>query len=140
MPISEVAKKKITRDENAFYGNLYGRGISNPLVSMFSTAHRVTFLHRGTMNKKFKQHAKFLMPSVCDTQMDMSTHPFIHETVRIILLQIIRQNQMVARNGIPASTSSRNFQVFMVVIGKYGLNFILAMMWRTTRRLTTLLP
>lgn len=72
MPISEVAKKKITRDENAFYGNLYGRGIANPLVSMFSTAHRVTFLHRGTMNKKFKQHAKFLMPSICDTQMDMS--------------------------------------------------------------------
>ena len=72
MPISEVAKKKITRDENAFYGNIYGRGISNPIVSMFSTAHRVTFLHRGTMNKKFKQHAKFLMPSVCDTQFDMS--------------------------------------------------------------------
>jgi hypothetical protein len=72
MPISEVKKKKITRDDNAFYGNLYGRGIANPLASMFSTAHRVTFLHRGTMNKKFKQHAKFLMPSVCDTQMDMS--------------------------------------------------------------------
>ena len=44
MPISEVTKKKITRDDNAFYGNLYGRGIANPLVSMFSTAHRVTFL------------------------------------------------------------------------------------------------
>lgn len=72
MPISEMTKKIITRDENAFYGNLYGRGISNPLMSMFSTAHRVTFLHRGTMNKKFKQHAKFLMPSVCDTQFDMS--------------------------------------------------------------------
>lgn len=72
MPISEVTKKKITRDDNAFYGNLYGRGIANPLVSMFSTAHRVTFLHRGTMNKKFKQHAKFLMPGVCDTQFDMS--------------------------------------------------------------------
>lgn len=72
MPISEVAKKKITRDENAFYGNIYGRGISNPLVSMFSTAHRVTFLHRGTMNKKFKQHAKFLMPAICDAQFDMS--------------------------------------------------------------------
>lgn len=72
MPISEVTKKRITRDENAFYGNLYGRGIANPLVSMFSTAHRVTFLHRGTMNKQFKQHAKFLMPGVCDTQLDMS--------------------------------------------------------------------
>ena len=60
-------EKKITRDDNAFYGNLYGRGIANPLASMFSTAH-VTFLHRGTMNKKFKQHAKFLMPSVCDTR------------------------------------------------------------------------
>lgn len=72
MPIAEVKKKKISRDDNAFYGNLYGRGIANPLASMFSTAHRVTFLHRGIMNKKFKQHAKFLMPSVCDTQMDMS--------------------------------------------------------------------
>lgn len=72
IPISEVSKKKISRDENAFYGNIYGRGISNPLVSMFSTAHRVTFLHRGTMNKKFKQHAKFLMPDICDTQFDMS--------------------------------------------------------------------
>ena len=72
MPISEVTKKKITRDDNAFYGNLYGRGIANPLGSMFSTPHRVTFLHRGTMNKKFKQHAKFLMPSVCDKAMDMS--------------------------------------------------------------------
>ncbi len=74
MPINEVTKKKITKDENAFYGNLYGRGIANPLVSMFSTVHRVTFLHRGTMTKKFKQHAKFLMPSVCDTQFDMSKH------------------------------------------------------------------
>ena len=72
MPISEVTKKKITRDDNAFYGNLYGRGIANPLTSMFSTAHRVTFLHRGTMNKKFKQHAKFLMPGVCDAQFDMN--------------------------------------------------------------------
>lgn len=71
MPIKEVSKKKLTRDESAFYGNIYGRGISNPMASMFSTAHRVTFLHRGTMNKKFKQHAKFLMPSVCDTKMDM---------------------------------------------------------------------
>lgn len=72
MPISEVAKKKITRDENAFYGNLYGRGIANPLTSMFSTSHRVTFLHRGMMNKKFKKHTKFLMPGVCDTQFDMN--------------------------------------------------------------------
>lgn len=71
MPIAQVKKKKITRVENAFYGNIYGRGIANPRVSMFSTAHRVTFLHRSTMNKKYKQHCKFLMPSVCDTQMDM---------------------------------------------------------------------
>lgn len=72
MPISEASKRKITRDENAFYGNIYGRGISNPTISMYSTAHRVTFLHRGCINKKIKQHAKFLMPSVCDKQFDMS--------------------------------------------------------------------
>lgn len=171
MPISEVAKKKITRDENAFYGNLYGRGISNPLVSMFSTAHRVTFLHRGTMNKKFKQHAKFLMPSVCDTQMDMSkrdkkirvtvtcvTQPPVDKTKGAEYLGAYVNASLHSRNSkdnlvtnnpsesdgrkdwIPVSTSSRNFQVFTVVIGKYGLNFILAMMWRTTRRSTTLLP
>lgn len=72
MPISELTRRKIKRDENAYYGNIYGRGVSNPRMSMFSTAHRVTFLRRGTMNKKYKQHAKFLMPSVCDAQLDMS--------------------------------------------------------------------
>ena len=71
IPISELSNKKIKRDENAFYGNIYGRGISDTAVSMFSSAHRITFLHRGTMNKKFKQHVKFLMPSICDEKFNM---------------------------------------------------------------------
>ncbi len=74
MPIKETTKEKITRDENEYYGNIYGRGISKPLVSRFSSAHRVTFLHRGTMNKKHKQRAKFFMPTVCDTEFNMKKH------------------------------------------------------------------
>ncbi len=66
-----LSKKKISRDENAFYGNLYGRGISMPMSSMFSTPDRVTFLHRGTMSKRQKQHVKFLMPGICSEKLDM---------------------------------------------------------------------
>ena len=111
MPISEISKKKITRDENAFYGNIYGRGISNPLISMFSTMHRVTFLHRGTMNKKFKQHAKFLMPSVCDTQMDMSKrNEKIKVTVTCVTQPPIDKSKGAEYLGayINASLHSRN--------------------------------
>jgi hypothetical protein len=65
MPINP-GKKKIDRDDAAFYGDLYGRGISNVEASMYSTQDKVTFLHVGTMNKLHKQHVKFLMPEVCN--------------------------------------------------------------------------
>lgn len=64
--IPDPGEKPDKRD-NIFYGNLYGRGISSPLRSMFSSADRVTFLHVGTMNKLDKQRVKFLMPKVCDS-------------------------------------------------------------------------
>ena len=66
MPINP-GKKKIDRDDAAFYGDLYGRGISDVEASMYSAQNKVTFLHVGTMNKLHKQHVKFLMPQVCDT-------------------------------------------------------------------------
>ena len=65
MPI-DAGKEKIMRDEAAFYGDLYGRGMSDVVESLYSTSNKVTFLHSGTMNKKYKQHVKFLMPVVCD--------------------------------------------------------------------------
>lgn len=111
MPILATKKNKITRDENAFYGNIYGRGISNPLASMFSTAHRVTFLHRGTMNKKFKQHAKFLMPSICDTKFNMSKrNPKIKITVTCVTQPPIDKTKGAEYLGayVNASLHSRN--------------------------------
>ena len=70
LPI-DAGKNKVRRDEAAFYGDLYGRGLPCIEESMYSTANKVTFLHSGTMNKKHKQHVKFLLPKVCD-DMDMS--------------------------------------------------------------------
>ncbi len=71
MPIKTDKKDKPDKGDNEFYGNLYGRGISSPIDSMFSTMNRVTFLHAGTMNRLDKQRVKFLMPKVCDN-LDMS--------------------------------------------------------------------
>ena len=77
MPLAEIQSKKATveekRDENTYYGNIYGRGIPNTDASRFSSSGRVTFVHRGTMNKKFKQHIKFLMPHIYDEQFNMRT-------------------------------------------------------------------
>lgn len=66
LPIIEKGKEKITKDDNVLYGNLYGRGISDPIASMYSTMDKVTFVHRGTMNKRQKQRVKYLIPKVCD--------------------------------------------------------------------------
>lgn len=82
MPVTEVSRRKLTRDENAFYGNIYGRGISNPIVSTFSTSHRVTFLYRGTMNKKFKKRVKFFIPSIYDSYFNMNT---LNKKIKIIV-------------------------------------------------------
>ena len=71
MPILETGKKKITKEENELYGNIYGRGISMPLSSMYSTQDRVTFIYWGKMNRLNKQRVKYLMPTVCD-DLDMN--------------------------------------------------------------------
>lgn len=83
LPI-DAGNKKIKRDDAAFYGDLYGRGIPDITSSMYSTADKVTFLHVGTMNKQHKQHVKFLMPQVCDSLDMHKRNEKIHITVTCV--------------------------------------------------------
>ena len=53
----------IEQDEMDLAGNLYGRGISSPENSMFSSDDKVTFLNSGTMNRLTKKRVKFHIPS-----------------------------------------------------------------------------
>jgi len=57
-------KEDIEKDTVAFIGNCYGRGLSNPEVSKYSSPQRVTFVHSGELNRKTKQHVKFHVPTV----------------------------------------------------------------------------
>lgn len=57
-------KDKLEKDEAGFLGDCYGRGLSSPMFSQYSLPYRVTFLHTGELNRKTKQHVKFVMPSV----------------------------------------------------------------------------
>lgn len=56
--------KKITQDEADYIGNLYGRGLSAPHISKYSSPHRVSFLRTGTLNRLTKQRVKFHVPTV----------------------------------------------------------------------------
>lgn len=53
----------IQQDEIDLAGNLYGRGLSSPEVSMHSSEDRVSFLNSGTMNRLTKKRVKFHIPS-----------------------------------------------------------------------------
>ena len=53
----------IEQDEIDLAGNLYGRGLSSPENSMFSSEDKVTFLNSGTMNRLTKKRVKFHIPS-----------------------------------------------------------------------------
>ena len=53
----------IQQDEIDLAGNLYGRGLSSPEVSMHSSENRVSFLNSGTMNRLTKKRVKFHIPS-----------------------------------------------------------------------------
>ena len=64
LPLLIDGKNKLVKDEAAFYGDCYGRGLPILESSMYSTAHRVTFIHNGSLNRKTKRHVKFLMPKV----------------------------------------------------------------------------
>jgi hypothetical protein len=67
LPLLIDGKNKLVKDEAAYYGDCYGRGIPVLESSMYSSANRVTFIHSGTLNRKTKRHVKFLMPKVFET-------------------------------------------------------------------------
>lgn len=56
--------KKISKEEAEYIGNLYGRGISAPHISKYSSPHRVSFLRTGSLNRLTKQRVKFYVPTV----------------------------------------------------------------------------
>lgn len=56
--------RKISQDEADYIGNLYGRGLSAPQISKYSSPHRVSFLRTGTLNRLTKQRVKFHVPTV----------------------------------------------------------------------------
>jgi len=56
--------KKISKEEAEYIGNLYGRGISAPHISKYSSPHRVSFLRTGSLNRLTKQRVKFHVPTV----------------------------------------------------------------------------
>lgn len=57
-------KTDIEQEELDFAGNLYGRGLSSPEISMHSSDDRVCFLNSGTMNRVTKKRVKFHIPEV----------------------------------------------------------------------------
>ena len=56
--------KKMTQEEADYISNQYGRGLSSPETSKYSSSHRVTFLRYGTLKRLVKERVRFLMPSV----------------------------------------------------------------------------
>lgn len=57
-------RTKVTQEEVELAGNLYGRGLSSPRESMYSSEDKVSFLHTGSMNRLTKKRVKFHIPSV----------------------------------------------------------------------------
>lgn len=57
-------RKAVTQEEIDFAGNLYGRGLSAPKNSMYSSENRVSFLHSGTLNRLTKKRVKFHVPTI----------------------------------------------------------------------------
>lgn len=62
--ISLYDREGITQDELTLAGNLFGRGLSSPENSMYSTENRVSYIHSGTMNRLNKKRIKFHIPTV----------------------------------------------------------------------------
>lgn len=57
-------RKDVTQEEVELAGNLYGRGLSSPRNSMYSSENKVSFVNTGTMNRLTKKRVKFHIPSV----------------------------------------------------------------------------
>lgn len=101
---------KIKRDDAAFYGDLYGRGLPQIEESMYSTMHKVTFLHSGTMNKKHKQRVKFLLPKVCENMEKPKGKARINVTVTCVTLSPVDSEKGTdyLQAYVSASLYSRN--------------------------------
>ncbi len=56
--------RKMTQEEADYIGNIYGRGVSAPHISKYSSPHKVSFLRTGTLNRLTKQRVKFHVPTV----------------------------------------------------------------------------
>jgi len=54
----------IEQEEMDLAGNLFGRGLSSPENSMYSSENKVTFISSGTMNRLNKKRVKFHIPTV----------------------------------------------------------------------------
>ena len=55
--------KDTSREDAKFTGNIFGRGLSSPERSKYSSPHRVSFLRTGTLKPLYKERVKFLMPT-----------------------------------------------------------------------------
>lgn len=60
-------------DEEELLATLYGRGLSNPQRSIFSTKSRVTFVRTGELNRVTKERVRFFMPSILAAQPGRNT-------------------------------------------------------------------
>jgi len=56
--------KGLAKDEADYIGNQYGRGLSSPDNSKYSSPHKVTFLRTGSLRRLTKERVRFLIPSV----------------------------------------------------------------------------
>jgi len=57
-------KTSVSQEEMDLAGNMFGRGLSAPHNSMYSSENRVTFVNTGTMNRLTKKRIKYHIPSV----------------------------------------------------------------------------
>lgn len=86
---------RMTRQQVEKIGNLYGRGLSIPENSMYSSPDRVCFLNTGTMNRLTKKRVRFLIPSVSEGKEPEEGKRRIRITVTCVALP-----PTDARNGI----------------------------------------
>ena len=61
--IPKYDRSAMEQSEMDLAGNLFGRGLSSPENSMYSSENRVTFMNSGTMNRVTKKRVKFHIPS-----------------------------------------------------------------------------
>lgn len=61
-------EEDIDEDQLCFAQNLYGRGLPSVEDSLYSSPHTVTFMRRGTLNKRTKERVKIYMPELLAAQ------------------------------------------------------------------------